>query len=165
MYADDHDGRYPMACNVALWGIGDEDGYRGWMEQVFAYVKSKEIYRCPSNADYPQYSYFLGTRAAYIAANYNRAPVNRARIEYPSAFVLGGDTALGGESEFLPENCDKDDYTPNCVGGPTNGRPWVEWRVHNEGQNILFADGHVKWFKGYDPGQITFRYNEMHRWQ
>jgi hypothetical protein len=40
-------------------------------------------------------------------------------ILFPSAFVLGGDTASisGGELQFDPLDADKDDYTQNCVGG------------------------------------------------
>jgi len=60
---------------------------------------------------------------------------------------------------------DKDDYSQNCVGGETNGTPAVEWKAHNNGQNILFGDGHVKWFKGYKPNDMTFRYDSMHGWQ
>ena len=68
-------------------------------------------------------------------------------------------------SLLLPDDADKDDYSQNCVGGETNGRPSVEWKAHNDGQDILFADSHVKWYKGYHPGEMTFRYDSIHGWQ
>lgn len=163
-YADNHDGLYPKAYGTCDWETGCEAGdpdagAPGWMKQLYPYVGNKELYHCLSDKEY-SFSYFLGTRAAYAATGFTeRASVRRSRIKYPSAFVLGGDT-LGFGNE-----CDKDDYSQNCVGGPDNGTPWKEWRMHNGGQNILFVDGHVKWYQGYEPNEMTFRYNEMHGWQ
>ncbi len=164
LYADDYNGLYPIGCKVAIWGVGDEDGKIGWMEQLHPYIKNKKVYSCPSNKEYPEYSYFLGTRVAFIEAS-GFASVDTKRIRYPSAFVLAGDTTTGGSYEFPVDDCDKEDYTQNCVGGPDNGTPWAEWRVHSGGQNILFADGHVKWYKGYKSGEMTFRYYEMQEWE
>jgi prepilin-type processing-associated H-X9-DG protein len=78
--------------------------------------------------------------------------------------VLAGDTIDSGQY-FLPDDDDKDDYSQNCVGGDANGTPAVGWKAHNNGQNILFADAHVKWFKGYKPDEMTFRYESIHGWQ
>ncbi len=168
LYANDYNGLYPYAAGTIDWNATDlTDGTYGWMQQLFPYSKNKGIYKCPSNEKCRgKYSYFLGTRAAYAATGFSkRASVNRKRIRYPSAFVLAGDTAPGGTSPFYIYCCDKDDYSQNCVGGPDNGSPWRGWRVHNGGQNILFADGHVKWYKDYVAGEMTFRYYEMHGWK
>ena len=62
-------------------------------------------------------------------------------------------------------DADKDDYSQNCVGGPVGSENWMQWKRHNEGQNILFADGHVKRFTAYNPGLMTFRYTGMHGWE
>ncbi|MCK4245256.1 MAG: prepilin-type cleavage/methylation domain-containing protein, partial [Candidatus Omnitrophica bacterium] len=152
LYADDHNNLYPRATGSVAWGVKDEDdGQFGWMYQLHPYIKNKEVYRCPSFRR-SDYGYFLGTRAAYVATEFTeRASVRRSRIKYTSAFVLGGDTSYS----FSEPDCDKDDYSQNCVGHP----------VHNNGQNILFADGHVKWYKGYVAGEMTFRYNQMYKWK
>ena len=161
-YAEDYDDAYPYAAGSICWGQRDaHDGTFCWMQQLYPYHKNKKLYKCPSNL-VNEFCYFLGCRAAYIATGH-RASVIRAGIKYPSAFVLSGDTLWPVTGPC--ENCDKDDYSQNCVGGPANGSPYVEWRVHNGGQNILFADGHVKWYEGYVPGEMTFRYDEMHGWQ
>jgi prepilin-type processing-associated H-X9-DG protein len=79
---------------------------------------------------------------------------------FSSAYVLAGDTL-----DFDPSDSDKDDYSQNCVGGFPNGWPWEEWQAHTKGQNILFADGHSMWYKGYNTNEMTFRYDSMHGWE
>jgi prepilin-type processing-associated H-X9-DG protein len=92
------------------------------------------------------------------------APVDSRRISFPAAYVLSGDT-IDNDQYFSSDDSDKDDYTQNCVGGETNGTPTVAWQAHGKGQNVLFADGHAKWYKGYDAGEMTFRYDSMHGWE
>ena len=43
------------------------------------------------------------------------------------------------------------------VSGAANGLPWEEWQAHSKGQNILFADGHARWYQGYDTNEMTVR--------
>jgi prepilin-type processing-associated H-X9-DG protein len=78
--------------------------------------------------------------------------------------VLSGDTIDNG-LYFATNDCDKDDYSQNCVGGPANGTPAVGWQAHSKGQNVLFADGHSRWYKGYDTNEMTFRYDSLHGWE
>jgi hypothetical protein len=66
---------------------------------------------------------------------------------------------------FDPQDADKDDYTQNCVGGVANGTPYELWQVHSMGQNILFTDNHVKWYKAYDTNEMTFRYTAVQGWE
>jgi prepilin-type processing-associated H-X9-DG protein len=51
------------------------------------------------------------------------------------------------------------------VGSELDGYKVVDWRVHSKGQNLLFSDGHVKWYKDYDTNEMTFRYDSMHGWE
>jgi len=94
------------------------------------------------------------------------APVKSARILFPVAYVLSGDTIDNGQY-FKSNDCDKDDYSRDCVGGETDvpASQQVQWQAHTRGQNILFADGHTKWYKGFDAGEMTFRYDSMHGWE
>jgi prepilin-type processing-associated H-X9-DG protein len=125
----------------------------------------------PVNMQGP-YNYFNGTRAAYVVAS-TVAPVKGTAILYSSAFVLSGDTCgipnvtqgEGAGGSFDPLDADKDDYTQNCVGGQVNGTPYELWQVHSRGQNILFADGHSRWYKGYDTNEMTCRYNSVQGWE
>ena len=87
-------------------------------------------------------------------------------ILFPSAFVLGGDTASisGGELQFDPLDADKDDYTQNCVGGAADPGITEAWQIHSQGQNVMFADGHSRWYKTYNASEMTFAFAAMTNW-
>jgi prepilin-type N-terminal cleavage/methylation domain-containing protein len=182
MFADDNGDYYPESGTDIHWGAIDAapangSGKPSWMEQIFPNVANTNVYNCPGNVQLPlnmrgPFNYFNGTRAAYVAAD-GYAPVKGTLILYPSAYVLSGDTCgiphqTAGEGEgesFDPADADKDDYTQNCVGGAINGWPFELWQVHAQGQNLLFADSHVKWYKGYLTNEMTFRYDSIHGWE
>ncbi len=165
MYADDANGLYPESGGAIPWGQTDPHTRNAsWMQQLFSYVQTTNIYHCPANKLVAQsqqswFNYFNGARAAYILT-LDDASVDSKKIRFPAAFVLSGDTL-----DFTPDDADKDDYSQNCVGGLANGFPWEDWQAHNKGQNILFADGHARWYKGYDTNEMTFRYDSIHGWQ
>ena len=165
MYGDDSAGLYPESGGSIPWDVIylPTKNY-AWMQQIFSYVRNTNVYHCPANklipaAQQSQFNYFNGARAAYVAMS-NLASVNTRLIRFPVAFVLSGDTL-----EFDPSDADKDDYSQNCVGGLDNGYPWKEWQAHSKGQNILFADGHSKWYQGYNTNEMTFRYDSIHGWE
>jgi prepilin-type N-terminal cleavage/methylation domain-containing protein/prepilin-type processing-associated H-X9-DG protein len=161
MYADDADGRHPLSAGVLGWNQTNAATLTpSWMQQLFAYIQTTNVYRCPTDRKWV-FSYFNGARAAYVLANKPESLHSR-RILFPVAHVLSGDTGWDIDG---PEDADKDDYTQNCVGGPANGVNWIEWRIHNRGQNLLFADGHVNWYRQYVTNEMTFRYDSMHGWE
>jgi prepilin-type N-terminal cleavage/methylation domain-containing protein/prepilin-type processing-associated H-X9-DG protein len=175
MYADEAHGLYPESGGTIPWGTTDPHTHAaGWMEQIVSYTANTNVYHCPSNRLFPpneqsDFNYFNGARAAYLTSTplpEDDASVDTKKIQYASAFVLSGDTVWDSSSTPASSlDADKDDYSQNCVGGPANGiNNWQEWRVHSQGQNILFADGHVKWYKGYDTNEMTFRYTIIHGW-
>ncbi len=169
MYADDSNGLYPESGGVIPWGQTDPHTHRAsWMEQIVSYVQNTNVYRCPANKFQPPakqspFNYFNGARAAYVLVNNDDASVDSRQIRFPAAFVLSGDTIW--DTPASAGDADKDDYSQNCVGGLANGIPWEDWQTHSQGQNILFADGHTKWYKGYNTNEMTFRYDSMHGWQ
>jgi hypothetical protein len=135
------------------------------MQQILPFTQNTNIYCCPANLKDGPFSYFNGARAAFVVSS-NFASVDAKLIRFPSTHVLSGDTLWPGPGATGVADSDKDDYTQNCVGGETSpGIPWMEWQVHNKGQNVLFSDYHVKLYKGYDPNEMTFRYDSMHTWQ
>jgi prepilin-type N-terminal cleavage/methylation domain-containing protein len=163
MYADDSRGFYPESGGELPWDLIDNTTHHtAWMEQIIPYTKNVSVYHCPNDLQ-SQFSYFNGGRAAYIAAGSNYAAVDTKRILLPAAYVLCGD--ISGTNYFQANDADKDDYTQNCVGGSNNGIPAVNWQIHNKGQNVLFDDGHAKWYGEYRTNEMTFRYDIMHGWQ
>jgi prepilin-type N-terminal cleavage/methylation domain-containing protein/prepilin-type processing-associated H-X9-DG protein len=167
-YADDNSEMYPVSGADIPWNTVDSyTKLPSWMQQIFPYTQSQAIYHCPLDR-VSNYSYFNGARAAYIA-NGTFSSLDRRQLQYPSAYVLSGDTGAKGGGDgggtFDPLDADKDDYTQNCVGGPSAGSDvWMAWQRHDAGQNILFADGHVQWYSGYVASEMTFRYNTMSAW-
>jgi prepilin-type N-terminal cleavage/methylation domain-containing protein/prepilin-type processing-associated H-X9-DG protein len=188
MYADDNGELYPESGGDIYWGSIDTNGTQraSWTQQIFSFVGNTNAYNCPGNVQLPvpmqgPFNYFNGCRAAYVATG-TFGSVKSTAILFPSAFVLSGDTCgipnvTGGEGSggnFDPLDADKDDYSQNCIGGTNNGYfyetslgvnyQWELWQVHSLGQNILFADGHSKWYGGYNAGEMTFRYGSMSCW-
>ena len=169
MYADENNESYPESGGKISWdGADPQTQKHGWMQQIFSCVQNTNVFHCPGNAQLPAqnqsaFNYFNGVRAAFIVAG-GFASVRSPAIAFPEAYVLSGDT-IDNDQYFAADDCDKDDYTQNCVGGDDNGTPSVEWQAHSKGQNILFSEGHVKWYKGYDTNEMTFRYDTMHGWE
>jgi prepilin-type N-terminal cleavage/methylation domain-containing protein/prepilin-type processing-associated H-X9-DG protein len=164
-YADDNNDMYPVSGATIKWNqIDSTTGLPSWMQQVFPYIKSQAIYHCPLDRA-SKYSYFNGARAAYVV-NGKFSSIDRRQLQYPSAYVLSGDTGgTAGGGTFDPQDADKDDFTQNCVGGPSAGSDvWMAWERHTHGQNLLFADGHVQWYGGFVASDMTFRYDTMSAW-
>lgn len=166
MYADDGNGFYPQSGAIIPWNQTDPDTHHSsWMQQIFSLVQNTNVYRCPADR-LSAFSYFNGVRAAYVISS-QLSPVNSKHIRFPSAFILSGDTSSDANagSGFQTDDADKDDYTQNCVGGEDNGLPAEPWQIHGKGQNILFDDGHVKRHQGFEPTEMTFRYESLHGWE
>jgi prepilin-type N-terminal cleavage/methylation domain-containing protein/prepilin-type processing-associated H-X9-DG protein len=179
MFAGENNEFYPESGSYIKWGqidpIGPPAGSSkpSWMEQIFPNVGNTNVYRCPGNVQLAidlqgPFNYFNGVRAAYIAAGDQFTAVKSTSILFPSSYVLSGDTA-GIESDsgsltFYQDDADKDDYVQNCVGGAADPDNTEAWQIHSKGQNIMFTDGHVKWYKTYNPGEETFNYTTMTNW-
>ncbi len=160
MFAEDMRGYYPISGAVIPWNAVDPTTQNNsWMQQITNEVQNTNVYRCPTDR-LSGYSYFNGSRAAYVEKG-GFAAVNSKEISYPTAFVLSGDT-IG--QDFNPDDADKDDYTQNCVGGAAPASETEAWQAHYQGQNLLFADGHAKWYKSYVTNEMTFRYDTMQSW-
>jgi len=85
-------------------------------------------------------------------------------IEYPSVYVLGGDC---NRIPFTPEDCDRDDYTQQCLGWKdlALAAPEIFWEPwHDGGLNVIFADAHVNWYTNFVGNAMTFSYNDYKNW-
>jgi len=171
MFADDNEEFFPESGADIPWNVIDPGtGKPSWMEQVYPQVGNTNAYNCPANVQLPEqyrgpFNYFNGCNAAY-AEKGTFGPIKGTKLLFPSAFVLSGDTCgiAGGALHFDPLDADKDDYSQNCVGGAAADSVTEFWQIHTKGQNVMFADGHAKWSKGFDPGEMTFGYNVMTNW-
>jgi prepilin-type N-terminal cleavage/methylation domain-containing protein/prepilin-type processing-associated H-X9-DG protein len=178
MFADENGEFFPESGGDIYWDATDPGTQKqSWMQQIASYVgdintNGANVYNCPGNVQLPldvqgPFNYFNGCNVAYVTTG-GFAAVKSTAILFTSAFVLGGDTAgtksNGTGLQFDPLDADKDDYSQNCVGGAADDAITEFWRIHSNGQNILFADGHSKWYKGFSAGEMTFAYTTMTNW-
>ena len=164
LYADENLEMFPLSGDRIPWDQKDPTtGMGSWMQQIFPYIKNMSVYHCPLDRA-SKFSYFNGARAAYVVAG-KFSSLDRRLLSFPASYVLSGDTGGNQGSSFDPLDADKDDFTQNCVGGPSAGSAvWMAWERHGRGQNLLFADGHAQWSGRFVAGEMTFRYNAMSAW-
>ena len=155
-YTQDYDEKMPgqIDPNGAVfqgapdaWAVGQE---ANWMQGIFPYVKSKQIYLCPSiskpyapaetiNND----TYVLNgmTRYMSIAAftstsrTFQLTEMMDAVTQRSLMWPFDGCTTVPGSCNTLTTSL-----------APATGAN-LPADVHFDGQNYLYADGHVKWGK------------------
>ena len=129
-----------------------------WESCIDPYVKSWQVYRCPSATDdvdsgstirrpidENNFSYFgngvVITNLSFAFAQ----PRNLASIYVPASIVWAHENSLGGNRSLL-----RPQRIP-FTGNLPRYSQWVQTAGydsnHFEGANLLFCDGHVKWRK------------------
>jgi prepilin-type N-terminal cleavage/methylation domain-containing protein/prepilin-type processing-associated H-X9-DG protein len=125
LYMDQWDDTYPITAEI------DAQGPHAWVEQLYRYVKTRDLNKCPSDDGFGD-PYHL---TSYLM-NVNFNAVQRSDIPEPA------NTICVGEASDLT---DMDHYHP-YLGISTMEEELTETR-HNGGANYLFGDNHVKWMK------------------
>jgi prepilin-type N-terminal cleavage/methylation domain-containing protein/prepilin-type processing-associated H-X9-DG protein len=134
MYTQDYDGRYPMAEWTTSPAV---DG--AWPVLLQPYLKSVQIFHCPSDS--------ADEGSSYILNNYfENWP--EASVDSPSTTLLitEGQLYTGGTRSMTNAATDyglNADYTLYDQTGRLND-PTKNLPRHLETSNILWADGHVK---------------------
>lgn len=128
-YTQDYDERFPVID--ASTGLSADNP--GWAFAVQPYLKSEQLFQCPSNnaptatgADLPTRALSGGFSDYYM--NYNLGGQSSALLNFASNTILNGEGS--GNANF------------NAQKAPVAGQA-----IHFEGANYGFADGHVKWLK------------------
>jgi prepilin-type N-terminal cleavage/methylation domain-containing protein/prepilin-type processing-associated H-X9-DG protein len=151
------DWRTPTAANVAFRSLF-------WANSIQPYLKNGDLYKCPSGANFTVTSTAAALKPTYkmsYVMNGFLTQYPQAGINQTAATVLmwegSGKAAVDGFSSENPTlNCPTG--TENCVyvakgtacatgNGGTGGMygPEGSMYVHNNGINLTFADGHVKY--------------------
>lgn len=160
-YTQDYDEKYPSNFpSVAGNGItqtdaskpgfkyGVNDGRSGallnwvtWMDLIDPYVKSVQIYDCPSviNRTIPSYGYSTAVGGTTNSANYygvtSNGPLSLASVLRPSQVFL-----------LMDYNSIYSIYmNPTDVLSYLNSTDTTVVGRHFDGASICFTDGHVKW--------------------
>jgi prepilin-type N-terminal cleavage/methylation domain-containing protein/prepilin-type processing-associated H-X9-DG protein len=129
----------------------DTDHYRTWMDAIFPYVKSTQIFVCPSSqfgATVPNYGYsdafgsyrsdpsHWGGGGAYFV------PISMAVVTRPSEVLIIAEYSSTSSLRMGPQ--DMRARAAQVVGSgadPTN----TMVKPHLDGGNAVYADGHAKW--------------------
>ena len=160
-YIQDYDEKHPLnfvdlggaagyqSGSVAADGTVTASVDKGWAEQIQPYLKSTQIYQCPSETTAPIAA--ASGAAGYTDYYFNTllSGVNEAQLSFSAQTVMAGDGTNGDAA-----------YNQNGggVAGDVAGTPAVIGTVannnlqrHLETSNFLFQDGHVKALKGNAP--------------
>jgi len=172
-YTQDYDERFPRMIISNYTNALNHGQPFGWADVVQPYVKSRQLYQCPSEPTGP-YSRPIGSGYTDYWFNTRLQNKNLASVQMASLTVLSGDGAgrvsgnsYVGSAIYGYIGCNV--QTPSGTLPPYNAAcgasPHVADAAHSisnlgggalgrhlDGANFLFADGHVKWYKGQgDP--------------
>jgi prepilin-type N-terminal cleavage/methylation domain-containing protein/prepilin-type processing-associated H-X9-DG protein len=120
-----------------------------WMDAIYPYVKSTQLFVCPSQEDDGVNSYGYSNFISNLHANNNNImdptkqklwdPITMAQLQNASSTVM----VMDCHSVYCTYAAAADAFTP--VGGSKKFAP------HLDGYNVAFADGHAKWFPKTHP--------------
>jgi len=160
--ADKHSLRQGVLGSTAAAGFA----YQSWMDAIFPYMKSLQLFDCPSTSKDPFMQFAAGPPALFNPSFGVNAYITGMGIESASGcpgnrcYKPMQESALNGVSAkiFAVHNSQQNafytesDYykyqdSPNYLRSATdfrNNYRRLNW-PHSEGANLLYADGHVKW--------------------
>lgn len=135
-YCQDYDGSYPLATMNDV-NISEARPY-GWADTLQSYIKSPQIYHCPTkNGEHTSNPMELNYTDYWLNGNIFQVH----GTSNPSTMFLFGDGNDGHDAtnaryslRAWPSSWWNDHATP-------------VWR-HLDGANYCYADGHVKWVYG-----------------
>lgn len=168
-YAQDYDEKYPQVSSGSSGAPDFQFGVYsptiGWADALQPYIKSIQVYSCPSDATK---NTIRQTDPWFIDYFYNNALVgiHSAAFVAPTLTVLSGDgnpelaSGANGRARYVCNGCqcrsDLGTLSTSCASG---GAATVDFsRKHLEGDNYLFIDGHVKWLSGETDNTVPGLY-------
>ena len=151
-YIQDYDEKYPpryaeLSGSAAFEANGAD---QGWAEILQPYLKSVQIFQCPSETGAPATA--PSNNVGYTDYWYNTylGSINEAAIENVVLCVLSSDGNSNNSSYNAPDD-----------GNTTAGfAPLYSAQRHLEGANYAFVDGHVKWLRGDSATQSSKVYDD-----
>lgn len=154
-------GRAFTVCDPGSCGGDGKGNFITWMDMIYPYVKSIQLFRCPSSHDavtIPDYHYSgaygntpSGTLASTANTNWESykygfpiigGPTPAAAIQRPAETVMVYETSGTGATLSNPLAQYQMRGSPHFLSTPER---IAEATTHLEGTNLVYGDGHVKW--------------------
>ena len=155
-YIQDYDEKYPLVA-------GNADVTQGWAIQMQPYLKSVQIFQCPSETTPPLATPATGA-VGYSDYWYNSrlAGASQARVDQVASTVINGD-GTNGSAAYAFDGQNPPLSTGATPASTSTGTTATKVNVagidfglrHLEGVNYGFADGHVKWLKSADRTNLN----------
>ncbi len=170
MYTQDYDENWFAAGGCGTTGVNAIQGqsfgawpdsspmWGYWNASVQPYVKNAQVFRCPSETAPHKWTACDGRSQAYwgdYAMNAFAFGQSLAGFESPASTAA----VVEARNNFYRVCCNTDLY--QCCGGSPSGNPNGQHPLprHSEGSNVLFADGHVKFFQRMKSSMGTADYH------
>jgi len=173
-YTQDYDERFPRTDYYPISG-----GRVTWTDMIFPYVKSDQVFVCPSNnkltrRNDPTYisNGFDSNAGGYAPAGQGLAfPIREntkpvvliSQVPASASTILFGDSNGKGFARMQTPIFTASNSATLANGNPTFGdASWYYVGRHFEGCNWLYIDGHVKWSKleSVTVGMFTLAEND-----
>ncbi len=170
-YVQDYDEKYALAI-VGGTATQTPGVPVGWADAIQPYLKSTQIYQCPSDTispsadpiarvgtpagntssytDYWYNAYLSSDPPAGGSASNCNTSVSLSSVQYPTLTIMNGDGEAKNGSAAYRTNGNSSHGDPTSIGSPGGGNTGLVYSSaivnrHLDGTNFLFADGHVKW--------------------
>lgn len=139
IYAADYNRYYPPPRSYELSTIDCD-----WMDALYPYIKSAKVFQCPSN---PRGDYQPTCKPSETLED-------RTILNHDGSYIIntGGKIHLRESNFYSPSSTllltegTSASFGITGMGNPNIEHSGIEAH-HNNGCNVCFADGHVKWLK------------------
>lgn len=129
-YLQDYDERYMHQ---------DEGASYYWFDPLQPYIKSEQVFRCPSDSENPRTA-----RSDYAINGFFAHSSASSQFSNIAEQIMAAERANGvGDIDYHPYGASGLNTPPD----PAEFDDHIDKTRHFDGANYLFGDGHVKWMR------------------